>query len=61
MMEKNDVNLQGEVDLKHGIKTPSRDVDIGEMLDVQSTPEEERKVLWKLDTVYVSVKAHIEI
>lgn len=51
MMEKNDVNLQGEADLKNEIKTPSRDVDLGEMLEVQSTPEEERKVLRKLDSV----------
>lgn len=33
----------------------AQDVDLGQMLEVQSTPEEERKVLIKLDWVYVSL------
>ncbi|OBT82514.1 hypothetical protein VE02_09591 [Pseudogymnoascus sp. 03VT05] len=41
-MEQQAVNLQGEND---------RDVDLGQMLDVQSTPEEERKVLQEQQAV----------
>lgn len=29
-----------------------RDVDVGQMLEVDATPEEQRKVLWKLDFMY---------
>ena len=27
----------------------ARDVDIGQVLEIHATPEQERKVLWKLD------------
>ena len=32
----------------------AQDMDLGQILDVQSTPEQEKKVLLKLDLVYVS-------
>jgi hypothetical protein len=31
-----------------------RDVDVGQMLEVHYTPEDERRVIWKLDLVYAS-------
>lgn len=36
-----------------GALPAAQDVDLGQILEVHSTPEEERKVLWKLDWVYV--------
>lgn len=33
----------------------ARDVALGQMLEVEATPEQERKVVWKLDLVYVLV------
>lgn len=33
----------------------AQDVGLGQMLEVESTPELERKVLWKLDLVYVAL------
>ncbi|KAJ5281964.1 hypothetical protein N7478_007336 [Penicillium angulare] len=42
-----------ENDLKHDIEPPSHDFDIGQMLAVESTPEEEKKVLRKLDFVLI--------
>lgn len=32
-------------------ESPSRDFDLGQVLAVQVTPENERRVLWKLDLV----------
>lgn len=32
-------------------ESPGRDLDIGQVLAVHATPEEERRVLWKLDLV----------
>lgn len=40
-----------EIDLKRDVSTSGQDLDLGQMLAVQSTPEEERKVLRKLDCV----------
>ncbi|KAF9892118.1 hypothetical protein FE257_002524 [Aspergillus nanangensis] len=34
-------------------KSIARDVDLGQMLDVDSTPKEERRVLWKLDLILI--------
>lgn len=42
-----------EHDLKHDIEPVRHDVDIGQMLAVEATPEEERRVLRKLDCLYV--------
>lgn len=33
----------------------ARDVALGQMLEVEATPEQERRVVWKLDLVYVLV------
>ncbi|KAJ5979818.1 hypothetical protein N7481_007116 [Penicillium waksmanii] len=41
--------MSGERDLKHDIEPSRHDVDIGQMLAVEATPEEERAVLRKLD------------
>ncbi|KAJ5101272.1 hypothetical protein NUU61_003494, partial [Penicillium alfredii] len=38
-----------EKDLKVDPEPTARDLDLGEVLAVQATPEEERRVLWKLD------------
>ena len=40
-----------EDDLKRHVEPLGHDFDLGQMLAVQSTPEEERKVLRKLDFV----------
>jgi hypothetical protein len=40
-----------EVDLKRDVSTLGQDLDLGQMLAVQSTPEDERRVLRKLDCV----------
>lgn len=40
-------------DLKHDVAPSNRDFDLGEMLAIESTPEEERRVLRKLDFVQV--------
>lgn len=42
--------MADENDLKHEVP-PNRDFELGEMLAIESTPEEERKVLRKLDFV----------
>ncbi|KAK1149736.1 hypothetical protein N8T08_005290 [Aspergillus melleus] len=44
--EVDDLKLQREPSIV-------RDVDIGHMLEVDATPEQEKKVLWKLDMMYV--------
>lgn len=41
--------MSDERDLKHDIEPARHDVDIGQMLAVEATPEEERAVLRKLD------------
>ncbi|KAJ5835330.1 hypothetical protein N7447_001356 [Penicillium robsamsonii] len=50
-MQSYDTNLD-EKDLKGG-EPLGRDLDLGQVLAIQSTPEEERKVLWKLDLILV--------
>lgn len=40
-------------DIKEAVPA-AQDVDLGQILEVESTPELERKVLWKLDLVYVA-------
>ena len=50
-MEQQAFDMQGKTNLNDEVKTSSHDVDLGLMLDVQSTQEEERKVLQKLDFV----------
>jgi hypothetical protein len=40
--ELDDLKLRAEASL-------ARDVDLGQMLEVEATPEEQRRVLWKLD------------
>ncbi|KAJ5618504.1 Major facilitator superfamily domain general substrate transporter [Penicillium herquei] len=45
--------MTDENDLKHGVESPGHDFDIGQMLAVECTPEEERKVLRKLDFVLI--------
>lgn len=47
-MEKHEYGTKDE-ELKTEIKATGRDVDLGQMLSVQATPEEERKVLRKID------------
>lgn len=47
-MEKHEHGTKDE-ELKAEMKASGRDVDLGQMLSVQATPEEERKVLWKID------------
>lgn len=43
-------NAQDQECLKNE-ETSARDFSFGQILDVQSTPEDERIVLWKLDLV----------
>lgn len=43
--------MTDEKQTKAEIEASARHVDLGQMLDVQATPEEERKVLWKLDVM----------
>jgi len=47
-MEKH-ANRTQDQDLKDGVKTSAQGVDLGQMLDVQATPEEEKRVLRKID------------
>ncbi|KAJ5354902.1 hypothetical protein N7541_005946 [Penicillium brevicompactum] len=42
-----------EKNMKGEGESPGRDLDIGQVLAVQATPEEERRVLWKLDLVLI--------
>lgn len=48
VMEKYANRTQGQ-DLKDGVKKSAQGVDLGQMLDVQATPEEEQRVLRKID------------
>lgn len=41
-----------DLDHKKIVSPAVRDVDVGQMLEVDSTPGEQRKVLWKLDFMY---------
>lgn len=43
-----------ELDLKRDIDTVRQDVDLGQVLAVDATPEEESRVRRKLDFLYVS-------
>ncbi|KAJ5691811.1 hypothetical protein N7462_001234 [Penicillium macrosclerotiorum] len=45
--------MANENDLKRNITAPSHDVDLGEVLALESTPEEQRRVLRKLDLVLI--------
>ncbi|OQE46524.1 hypothetical protein PENCOP_c001G06015 [Penicillium coprophilum] len=51
-MQSYDTNLD-EKGLKGEGETLGRDLDLGQVLAVQATPAEERKVLWKLDLILV--------
>ena len=51
-VDNNDVYDVKEKELE---LTDTRDAAIGEMLEVQPMPGEERKVLFKLDLMYVSL------
>lgn len=44
--------LPGADDLKGEPIPTKRDVDLGQMLEVDASPDQERKVLWKLDLLY---------
>ncbi|KAJ5978483.1 hypothetical protein N7501_001825 [Penicillium viridicatum] len=44
---------QDEKDMKEGGESLGRDLDLGQVLAVQPTTKEERKVLWKLDLILV--------
>ncbi|RJE18533.1 hypothetical protein PHISCL_09126, partial [Aspergillus sclerotialis] len=50
-LEKHQSPEEAVSDLDHKKVVPPavRDVDVGQMLEVDSTPAEQRKVLWKLD------------
>lgn len=50
--DENHRHLEDIADLKEVAPSNTRDVNLGQMLEVQSTPQEERKVLWKLDLLY---------
>lgn len=50
-MQKQESNLQDCRDLKNEVGISERDFDLGQVLNVESTPEEERIVLRKLDFV----------
>lgn len=41
--------MSNEIDLKRDIEPARHDVDIGQMLAVEATPEEQKRVLRKLD------------
>lgn len=60
-MEKKEAfeDPSGETDL-HDVKvepvpSAAQDVFVGQMLEVDATPKQERKVLWKLDLVYAAM------
>jgi len=40
-----------EKHMKGEAESLGRDLDLGQVLAIQATPEEERRVLWKLDLV----------
>lgn len=47
-MQPHDTSLD-EKDMKGGGESLGRDLDLGQVLAMQPTAKEERKVLWKLD------------
>lgn len=47
-MQPYETNLD-EKDMKEGGESLGRDLDLGQVLAIQPTTKEERKVLWKLD------------
>lgn len=47
-MQSHETNLD-EKDMKEGGESFGRDLDLGQVLAIQPTTQEERKVLWKLD------------
>lgn len=51
LAQKTLIKMVDENDLKRDLDPTSHDVDLGQVLAVESTPEEERKVLRKLDFV----------
>lgn len=48
-MEKPEHSMHEEMHLDKEMNAPGRDFDLGAIINIQYTPEEERKVLWKLD------------
>lgn len=52
--DQNHRHLEDTDDLKEVAPSNTRDVNLGQMLEVEATPEEERRVLWKLDLLYVA-------
>ncbi|CAG8163243.1 unnamed protein product [Penicillium salamii] len=42
-----------EKNMKGEGESLGRDMDLGQVLAVQSTPEQERRVLWKLDLILI--------
>lgn len=48
-MEKHEHSVQDGKDLDNETKTSVRDFDLGAIVNLETTPGEERKVLWKLD------------
>ncbi|KAL2706092.1 hypothetical protein AAEP93_001342 [Penicillium crustosum] len=51
-MQTYEINLD-EKDMKEGGESLGRDLDLGQVLAIQPTTKEERKVLWKLDLILV--------
>ncbi|KUM59702.1 hypothetical protein ACN42_g7434 [Penicillium freii] len=51
-MQPYETNLDGN-DMKEGGESLGRDLDLGQVLAIQPTTKEERKVLWKLDLILV--------
>lgn len=50
-MQKVELNKKDEGCLKHNAEVSGKEFDLGRILTVESTPAEERKLLWKLDLV----------
>jgi hypothetical protein len=48
-MEKQEHSMQDEKGLDNEVKASVGDFDLEAIANLESTPEEERKVLWKLD------------
>lgn len=48
-MAKHESNVPDERDLKKEVELSDREIDLRQMLNLESTPEEEQKVLRKLD------------
>lgn len=52
-MEKHEPNMDEKKSLDYEAMASVRDFDLGAIVNLQTTPEEERKVLRKLDLLYV--------